>query len=279
MSRVRTPALAPFGPFESADRRTGGLAIAGARPVVRGRAKSGPPAEPRLVRGRPDGMRSAASSRAQPGCAHPRFPVRREQPPRGRAGGAGGRPDRSPAQNDGDAAARSWKASGPGGIGPTPGVSQFQRGSFATVLVDEAVLGETPSACLRVEWGSTGPVRAGGELSPERVMRVGDQHTMEHPARLSYDFRSQQFGDGVAERCVPRARRVAARTDRGSVGLASSGCATLDRTRTLMTPVKYACGADSGLHESERGWASWRRGCPGRGARAERRASLGTCSG
>ena len=33
-----------------------------------------------------------------------------------------------------------------------------------------------------------------GEQSPERVVRVGEQHTMENPVRVSYDFRSRQFG-------------------------------------------------------------------------------------
>jgi len=27
------------------------------------------------------------------------------------------------------------------------------------------------------------------------VVRVGEQHTVENPVRLSYDFRSRQFGD------------------------------------------------------------------------------------
>jgi hypothetical protein len=64
-------------------------------------------------------------------------------------------------------------------------------------MVDGRLLGETPAACLRVDVGERRvQFRQEGELSPERVLRVGDQHTIEHPARLSYDFRSQQFGDG-----------------------------------------------------------------------------------
>jgi ferric-dicitrate binding protein FerR (iron transport regulator) len=66
---------------------------------------------------------------------------------------------------------------------------------FATVLVDGQLLGETPTACLRVNVGEHRvQLQQAGEQSPERVVRVGEQHTMENPVRLSYDFRSRQFG-------------------------------------------------------------------------------------
>ncbi len=67
---------------------------------------------------------------------------------------------------------------------------------FATVLVDGQLLGETPAACLRVDVGEHRvQLQQADERSPERVVRVGEQHTVEHPVRLSYDFRSRQFGD------------------------------------------------------------------------------------
>lgn len=92
---------------------------------------------------------------------------------------------------------RASEAVGPAGSAPRQGCLSVNAVPFATVLVDGRLLGETPLACLRVDVGEH-RVRfeQAGELSPERVMRVGDQHTIEHPARLSYDFRSQQFGDG-----------------------------------------------------------------------------------
>ena len=68
---------------------------------------------------------------------------------------------------------------------------------FATVLVDGQLAGETPAACLRVEVGEHRvQLQQDGDRSPERVVRVGEQHTVEHPVRLSYDFRSGRFGDG-----------------------------------------------------------------------------------
>lgn len=67
---------------------------------------------------------------------------------------------------------------------------------FATVLVDGQPLGETPAACLRVDVGvHRVQLQQAGERSPERVVRVGEQHTVENPVRLSYDFGSRQFGD------------------------------------------------------------------------------------
>jgi len=67
---------------------------------------------------------------------------------------------------------------------------------FATVVVDGQVLGETPAACLRVGLGEHRvKLQQGGDQSPERVVHVAEQHTVEHPVRLIYDFRSQQFGD------------------------------------------------------------------------------------
>ena len=67
---------------------------------------------------------------------------------------------------------------------------------FATVLVDGKLVGETPAACLRVDVGEHRiQLQQADERSPERVVRVGEQHTVEHPVRLSYDFRSRQFGD------------------------------------------------------------------------------------
>jgi serine/threonine-protein kinase len=67
---------------------------------------------------------------------------------------------------------------------------------FATVLVDGQLLGETPAACLRVDVGEHRvQLQQASERSPERVVRVGEQHTVENPVRLSYDFRSRQFGD------------------------------------------------------------------------------------
>jgi predicted Ser/Thr protein kinase len=67
---------------------------------------------------------------------------------------------------------------------------------FATVLVDGQPLGETPAACLRVEVGEHRvQLQQAGDRSPERAVRIDEQHTVEHPVRLSYDFRSRQFGD------------------------------------------------------------------------------------
>ena len=92
---------------------------------------------------------------------------------------------------------RASEAAGPAGSAARQGCLSVNAVPFATVLVDGRLLGETPLACLRVDVGEHRvQFEQAGERSPERVMRVGDQHTIEHPARLSYDFRSQQFGDG-----------------------------------------------------------------------------------
>ena len=67
---------------------------------------------------------------------------------------------------------------------------------FATVLVDGQVAGETPEACLRVKVGEHRiQLQQDGDRSPERVVRVGEQHTAENPVRLSFDFRSRRFGE------------------------------------------------------------------------------------
>jgi len=86
-------------------------------------------------------------------------------------------------------------------VGTAPGSPQRQgclsvnAVPFATVLVDGQPLGETPAACLRVNVGEHRiQLQQDGERSPERLVRVGEQHTAENPVRLSYDFRSQQFG-------------------------------------------------------------------------------------
>jgi len=92
---------------------------------------------------------------------------------------------------------RAGDALAAAGSAPRQGCLSVNAVPFATVLVDGQLLGETPAACLRVDVGERRiQFQQAGERSPERVMRVGDQHTMEHPARLSYDFRSRQFGDG-----------------------------------------------------------------------------------
>jgi tRNA A-37 threonylcarbamoyl transferase component Bud32 len=67
---------------------------------------------------------------------------------------------------------------------------------FATVLVDGQVAGETPEACLRVKVGEHRiQLLQDGDRSPERVVRVGEQHTAENPVRLSFDFRARRFGE------------------------------------------------------------------------------------
>lgn len=92
---------------------------------------------------------------------------------------------------------RAGEALATAGSVPRQGCLSVNAVPFATVLVDGQLLGETPAACLRVDVGERRvQFLQAGERSPERMMRVGDQHTMEHPARLSYDFRSRQFGDG-----------------------------------------------------------------------------------
>ncbi len=65
---------------------------------------------------------------------------------------------------------------------------------FASVYVDGRHLGDTPRACLRVPVGEHRVhFQGGNDQSPERVIRVTDQHTADSPLRLSYDFRSRQF--------------------------------------------------------------------------------------
>jgi len=86
---------------------------------------------------------------------------------------------------------------GTAGSAPRQGCLSVNAVPFATVLVDGRLLGETPAACLRVDVGEHRvQFQQADDRSPERVMHVGEQHTVEHPARLSYDFRSRQFGDG-----------------------------------------------------------------------------------
>jgi eukaryotic-like serine/threonine-protein kinase len=82
------------------------------------------------------------------------------------------------------------------GSPPRRGCLSVNAVPFATVLVDGQLLGETPAACLRVDVGQHRvQLQQADERSPERVVLVGEQHTVEHPVRLSYDFRSRQFGD------------------------------------------------------------------------------------
>ena len=74
-------------------------------------------------------------------------------------------------------------------------VGNLPFGQVWGLLVDGQPLGETPAACLRVNVGEHRiQLQQDGERSPERLVRVGEQHTAENPVRLSYDFRSQQFG-------------------------------------------------------------------------------------
>jgi eukaryotic-like serine/threonine-protein kinase len=90
---------------------------------------------------------------------------------------------------------RATETPGAAGSPQQQGCLSVNAVPFATVLVDGQMLGETPTACLRVNVGEHRvQLQQAGEQSPERVVRVGEQHTMENPVRLSYDFRSRQFG-------------------------------------------------------------------------------------
>jgi len=92
---------------------------------------------------------------------------------------------------------RGTEALGTAGSPQRHGCLSVNAVPFATVLVDGQLVGETPAACLRVEVGEHRvQLEQAGDRSPERVVRVGEQHTVERPVRLSYDFRLGQFGDG-----------------------------------------------------------------------------------
>ncbi len=168
------------GQSSEVGRRVGSPAEASARPRPTGRNEIQRPVEPSAT-----GLRKSEIPR-------PERSSRREVAPGAPEGGQTvARAERSVTPP------RAPEAVGPAGSAPRQGCLSVNAVPFATVLVDGRLLGETPSACLRVEVGEHRvQFEQAGELSPERVLRVGDQHTMEHPARLSYDFRSQQFGDG-----------------------------------------------------------------------------------
>lgn len=165
-----------------------------ARPSVETAMVAEGPAHPRAVG--PTGVHwpSGASARGSDGSAPiPRpertgrrsaAPVPREEDPAtGRAAGS----LTLPRATEAPAAAGSSRRHGCLSVNAVP---------FANVLVDGQLLGETPAACLRVEVGEHRvQLQQAGDRSPERVVRVGEQHTVEHPVRLTYDFRSRQFGD------------------------------------------------------------------------------------
>ncbi len=98
-----------------------------------------------------------------------------------------------------DLAATARRAPEPAAIAGSSGPQGCLSGNaipFATVVVDGQVLGETPAACLRVPLGEHRvQLRQGSDQSPERLVRVAEEHTVDRPVRVIYDFRSQQFGD------------------------------------------------------------------------------------
>jgi serine/threonine-protein kinase len=135
-----------------------------------------------------------------PNEVHRAGDVLRSIPPPERAGR---RSVESRAHDAREAAARAESAvtsqRAPGTLTTAPPIKRYGCLSvnavpFATVLVDGQSLGETPAACLRVDVGEHRvQLQQEGERSPERVVRVGEQHTVENPVRLSYDFQSRQF--------------------------------------------------------------------------------------
>jgi serine/threonine-protein kinase len=169
------------GQSSEVGRRVGPPAEASARPRPAGRSEIQRPVEPSAT-----GLRTSAV------ITRPERSSRREVAPGAPEGGQTvARAERSVTPP------RATEPVGPAGAAPRQGCLSVNAVPFATVLVDGRLLGETPAACLRVDVGEHRvQFQQDGELSPERLMRVGDQHTMERPARLSYDFRSQQFGDG-----------------------------------------------------------------------------------
>jgi hypothetical protein len=67
---------------------------------------------------------------------------------------------------------------------------------FAAVFVDGQLAGHTPKACLKIPIGHRRVhFETAAERSPERVVRVTPQHTVDDPARLSYDFTVGRFVD------------------------------------------------------------------------------------
>ena len=184
-----------------------GLAIAGS---------SGGPSEAWRSVG-PPGRPSVETAMATEGSAHPRAigPTgahRLGSARRSDASAAIPRPERTgrrtPASVPREEGPAAGRAAGPvtlpraaeapatAGLPQRHGCLSVNAVPFANVLVDGHLLGETPAACLRVEVGEHRvQLQQADDRSPERVVRVSERHTVEHPVRLSYDFRSRQFGD------------------------------------------------------------------------------------
>ncbi len=65
---------------------------------------------------------------------------------------------------------------------------------FGSVYVDGAYASEAPKACLRVAAGERRiQFEANGERSPERTLRVAEQHTAQNPLTIGYDFRARRY--------------------------------------------------------------------------------------
>ena len=65
---------------------------------------------------------------------------------------------------------------------------------YARVFVDGHDAGETPKGCVRVSEGEHRVhFEASGARSPERVVRLTEEHTASNAVRISYDFRNRRF--------------------------------------------------------------------------------------
>jgi serine/threonine-protein kinase len=162
--------------------RSGEPSLATVAPVRLGRT------EPNVVH--PAGEMSAVRLEASPAIPRPERSGRRSV--------ASGTHDGHQTVTERSARPTSERATETHGAAGSPqqqGCLSVNAVPFATVLVDGQLLGETPTACLRVNVGEHRvQLQQAGEQSPERVVRVGEQHTMENPVRVTYDFRSRQFG-------------------------------------------------------------------------------------
>ncbi len=143
-------------------------------------ARSRPPASTTDARPRADAPGPRSSAAGQPSDPARSVPL---------ATAPQARPEKRPeAPGDEGTSARAPVPSG------ASGCLSVNALPFAAVYVDGRYAGDTPRACLRIAVGQRRVYfEAGGERSPERVVRVTDQHTPAEPLRLSYDFKARAF--------------------------------------------------------------------------------------
>lgn len=158
------------------------------------------------------GARGPAVVPQEPGRTRPGLPSQEPVPRPGAirhaedtANGLPEEPQGRPAVLVPSAPAPGDRAGTPPGTSPVPRVRSGPEATgclsvnavpFARVFVDGKYAGETPKGCVRISAGERRVhFEKDGERSPERIVRVTEEHTADNPFSLSYDFRVRRYLD------------------------------------------------------------------------------------